>query len=101
MGASVVWLVCAWALAEDGADFIHASLEGGVRFTPDGPPELEATFRRDLPARLRAVPLASRYLGRPVSFVVTGAESGSWTVDFHDPMGTPVSRATRWIPAAA
>jgi hypothetical protein len=64
-------------------DCVHA-------FCPDGSPEVEATFRRDLPARLRAVPEAARYVGQRVEFRIRGDEAGTWTVDFRHPDAAPL-----------
>lgn len=70
-------------------DIVHPFLGTGERFTPEASPEVEATFRRDLPARLRAAPEAARYLGQHVSFHVRGERTQPWTVDFGEAEGGP------------
>jgi L-ascorbate metabolism protein UlaG (beta-lactamase superfamily) len=70
-------------------DYLHALLDTGERHCPPGRPGTRDTFERDLPARTRRVPEASRYVGQPVCFEITGGDPGTWTVDFRRPGAKP------------
>jgi L-ascorbate metabolism protein UlaG (beta-lactamase superfamily) len=70
-------------------DYVHAFLGTGDRFTGAERPSTEATFRRDLPARLAAAPKAARYVGQAVFVEVVGDDAGSFTVDFARPDRAP------------
>ncbi|NNL65242.1 MAG: hypothetical protein HKP30_03265 [Myxococcales bacterium] len=72
-------------------DYLHAFLDSGERFCPAGRPSVADTFARDLPARLARAPEASRYLGQPVSFEITGEGGGTWSVDFSRVDAAPVA----------
>ncbi len=71
-------------------DSVHAFLGTGARYSPPGRPATEDTFRRDLPALLRARADASRYLGQRVHFEITGEDPAGYTVDFREPGAAPV-----------
>jgi hypothetical protein len=70
-------------------DYVHAFLGTGERHCPPGRPSTEDLFRRDLPARLAAVPDAARYIGQSVVIEVTGEDASTWTVDFSEPGAPP------------
>jgi hypothetical protein len=71
-------------------DYLHAFLDTGERLAPPGRPSTQETFRRDLPALLARAAEASRYVGQPVCFEITGEDPGTWTVDFRRPDAAPV-----------
>lgn len=72
-------------------DCVHPFLETGERYGPGAACGIEETFLRDLRARLRAAPAAARYVAQRVAFRIRGSAE-SWTVDFRDPEGDPVTR---------
>lgn len=70
-------------------DYIHPFLGTGERHCGSNRPTSEEAFRIHLPARLRAVPDAARYLGQRVCIEVTGEDAATFTLDFSQPDAAP------------